>query len=108
MYIGKKHENQCKLYFHVFCLKCSTNQKRDYLLEGFGAVRLGGGGAHLSSGYAGSFTAELSVNKVSGVKRLTWARGRQGGRQTENAVDRRWKKGRRARTREKENPQPPL
>jgi hypothetical protein len=31
--------NHFTLSFHVLCLKCSTNQKRDHLLEGVGAVR---------------------------------------------------------------------
>ncbi len=33
------HENQFKIFLHVFCLKCLTNQKRDHIPEVFGAVR---------------------------------------------------------------------
>jgi hypothetical protein len=36
----KKHVQPIITLFYVLCLKFSTNQKRDHLLEGFGAVRV--------------------------------------------------------------------
>ncbi len=63
--IQNNHENQCKIYFHVLCLNCSTNQKHGDLPEGFGAVR-----ATRKKAMRDLITFENAYNKRQATQRL--------------------------------------